>query len=194
VARVQFVDDYGRQRSLSELAGQPMILVPMYTKCQSTCIRVTAGLKRGLGGASASANDYRVVLFSFDPSETPKSLSEFRQRERVPLSWTLATASRDDVSRLMESINFQYQTARGEFVPPNLLVVLDRELVTSKYLFGTNYSGRDLDRAFAIARGTPDWLRSAAQYGFAILIFLCTSSIVYLGYLVTRLREVRQAG
>jgi cytochrome oxidase Cu insertion factor (SCO1/SenC/PrrC family) len=189
VARVRYIDDQGRTRSLSEMAGRPLILVPMFTKCQSACPRVVDGLKRALAGSSRDVNDYRVFLFSFDATDTPESLASFRRRERVPLSWTLATADPASIHALMESISFRYATASGSLIHPNLMVVLSPDLKTGKYLFGTRHSAAELDRALDVATGRPDWLQTVAQYAFALLIFACTSSLAWLTHLLLQLRH-----
>lgn len=192
LANVRLIDDAGRTRSMAELNGKPMIFVPMYTKCQSTCLRVASNLKRALLDSRLDVQQYRVVLFSFDASDTPQDLAAFRKREAIPLVWTIATASTADIDQLMESISFRYANAGGQFVHPNLIIAVTPQLTTAKYLFGTRYSARDLEDALRIARGGRDWMQFALQYGFAVLMLLCTLALVYLVYLVTKLRDLRR--
>ena len=37
VASIAWVDDAGRARQLSEFAGYPLILLPIYTRCHGAC-------------------------------------------------------------------------------------------------------------------------------------------------------------
>ncbi len=176
VPAVEIVDDSGRTRSLESLRGAPVLLVPLYTRCPLACPTLVAGLKRGVGESAAPADSYRVVLFSFDPRDTPADLRAFRERQHVPLAWTLATAKPADARRLMESIGFRWAEAGGSIFHPNLVVAISPDLKTAKYLFGTAFSGREIDAALSIARGGHDWIGRWGAYALAAL--LLTSLLV----------------
>jgi protein SCO1 len=181
LAAVEVIDDSGRRVSTESWKGVPTILVPMYTRCPLACPMIVGSVKRAMSGASALPGSYRVVLFSFDARDTPADLRAFRQRERVPMSWTIVTAGPDGIRRLMESIDFRYTSARGEFAHPNLAVALTPDLVTAKYLFGTSLSGREIDAAMTIARGGRDWIGRFGKYALALLLVIAALSAVYLG-------------
>jgi protein SCO1/2 len=185
VPRVEIVDDSGRTRSLDSLQGAPTLLVPMYTRCPLACPTLVASLKRGVAESAAPADSYRVVLFSFDPRDTPADLRAFREHQRVPLAWTVATARPADARRLMESIGFRWTDAGGSIFHPNLVVALSPELKAAKYLFGTEFSGREIDAALSIARGGHDWIGRWGAYGLAALLLLAVFSAVYLLHQLT---------
>ncbi len=178
--RIDVVDDSGRVRPITAWKGVPTILVPMYTRCPAACPMITDGLKRAVARSKAQPASYRVVLFSFDPRDTPADLRGFRERHRVPLAWTMATAGPADVRRLMESIDFRYSDPSQVMTHPNLAVALTPDLKTAKYLFGTSFDGGGVDEALAVARGGGDWIGRFGTYGLAILLLICTLAAVYL--------------
>ncbi|MGZ7031272.1 MAG: SCO family protein [Thermoanaerobaculia bacterium] len=186
---INFIDDTGRARSTELWRGTPTILVPVYTRCPSECLLITRALKHGVLESKANPATYRVVLFSFDPRDTPADLRAFRDRERVPLPWTIATARPEAVRRLMDAIGFQYADANGRFLHPSFAVALTPDLEPAKTLAGSSFDGDDIDRALAIARGGRDWIGDYGAYALAVLLLFCTLSAVYAASLSLRPRR-----
>src|SRR6516225_1322 len=125
VAQINWTDDAGQVRRLSEFAGFPVILLPIYTRCRTACIANVDQLKKALADSSADPRQFRVLLFSFDSAETSSTLARYRTRENIPLGWLVATASQTDIDALLESVGFQYGKAGTEFSHPNVLMFLD---------------------------------------------------------------------
>ncbi len=175
---IDVVDDNGRVRSTAEWRGTPTILAPMYCRCPLACPLIAEGLKRGAASSSASPSGYRVVLFSFDPHDTPADLRRFRERHQIPLSWTIATAARNgDARRLLDAAGYPYGEAGGHFTHPNEVIMLTSSLDVAKVLPGTSY---DIDGALAIARGRSDWIGRYGGWMLAALLFVCLLSVIYL--------------
>ncbi len=188
LAIVPLVDDSGRARSLDEWRGTPLILVPIFTRCPLACPLITRGLIRGLAESDAVPGTYRVILFSFDPRDTPATLKRFRERQRVPIGWTVATAAPADIRRLMESVSFRYSESNGMFAHPNMVVVATPELQTARYLFGTTYPGSAIDEALDVARGGSGLTERYGPVLLALLLFVCVSSGGYLVSLMMRMK------
>jgi hypothetical protein len=131
-------------------------------------------------------------LFSIDPTDTPATLVAYRQREAVPLGWFLGAADQSNVDALLESVGFQSAKAGTEFMHPNLLLFLDSKLRIGKWIYGTDYTARDVDSALKIASGQSDWLGQHFDILYAILVFaaalLCVALCYYLAQLNTRRR------
>src|SRR5512140_1283802 len=72
IAPINWTDGAGRVRGLSEFAGFPVILLPIYTRCPTACMANVDQLKAALSGSSADPRQFRVLLFSFDASDTPE--------------------------------------------------------------------------------------------------------------------------
>src|SRR5262249_53907140 len=197
VAPINWTDETGRVRGLSEFAGFPVIILPIYTRCPSACIANVDQLKTALSGSSADPRQFRVLLFSFDASDTPEKLTAYRTRENIPLGWFVGTATQQNIARLLESIGFQYGRAGTEFTHPNLVLFLDSKLRIAKYIYGTDYSGGDVDRALKIAGGESDWIGQHSEWLYSLLLLassvLCVSLVYYLTQLTVVRRRIREA-
>ncbi|MGC2354105.1 MAG: SCO family protein [Candidatus Udaeobacter sp.] len=192
VAQINWTDDAGRIRRLSEFGGFPVILLPIYTRCRTACIANVDQLKKALADSSADPRQFRVLLFSFDSAETPSTLTRYRTRENIPLAWSVGTASQTDIDALLESIGFQYGKAGTEFAHPNLLIFLDSNLRIAKWIYGTDYSGRDVDVALKIASGESDWIGQHSEWLYALLLFAGSLLCVALAYYLVQLNVLKR--
>lgn len=172
------VDDGGRVHSTDEWRGTPTIIAPIYCRCPLACPLIAKGLKRAIADSTVPLAQYRVVMFSMDPRDTPADLRRFRERFQLPLSWTVVASK--DPRPFLDSLGYRYADANGLFAHPNTIIALDRNLHPAKYLYGTQWSGREIDEALAIASGRRDWV---GQYGgllMAVLLLIALLSAVYL--------------
>ncbi len=188
VAPIGWIDETGRTRQLSDLAGYPVILLPIYTRCRGTCVANVAQLKKALADTSADPAQFRVLLFSFDPADTPSILTHYRSRENVPLAWSIGTASRANIDALLDSIGFQYGKAGTEFTHPNMLLFLDPNLRVAKWIYGASYSGNDVAAALKVAQGDSDWIGRHSDLLYALLLFGASIFCVLLCYHFLQLR------
>ncbi len=197
VAQIKWTDDAGHVRRLSEFTGFPVVLLPIYTRCPTACIANVDQLKKALADSSADPRQFRVLLFSFDSAESPSTLARYRTRENIPLAWSVGTASQPDIDALLESIGFQYGKAGTEFSHPNVLMFLDSNLRIAKWIYGTDYSGRDVDVALKIASGESDWIGRHSEWLYALLLFagslLCVALAYHVLQLGVRRRTAREA-
>jgi cytochrome oxidase Cu insertion factor (SCO1/SenC/PrrC family) len=193
VAQISWTDENGRVRRLSEFAGFPVILLPIYTRCQSACVANVDQLKNALGDSSADPRQFRVLLFSFDGTDTPAKLAAYRAHESIPLGWFVGTSSQPNIDALLESIGYQYGRAGTEFAHPNLLFFLDSKLRIAKWIYGTDYSGRDVDVALKVAAGESDWIGQHSEWVYALLVFAGSLLCVALVYHVLQYRVVKRA-
>jgi cytochrome oxidase Cu insertion factor (SCO1/SenC/PrrC family) len=196
VAPIKWTDDTGRARELSEFAGFPVILLPIYTRCPAACIANVDQLKIALTGSSADPRQFRVLLFSFDASDTPEKLTAYRAREKIPLGWFVGAGTQQNIDALLESIGFQYGRAGKEFVHPNIVLFLDSKLRIAKWIYGTDYSGADVDRALKVAAGESDWIGQHSEWLYTLLLLassvLCVALVYYLAQLTVLRRRKRE--
>jgi cytochrome oxidase Cu insertion factor (SCO1/SenC/PrrC family) len=193
VAQIKWIDDAGQIRQLSEFAGFPVVLLPIYTRCRTACIANADQLKKTLADSSADPRQFRVLLFSFDSTETPTTLARYRTRENIPLAWSVGTTSQESIDALLASIGFRYGRAGSEFAHPNLVIFLDSNLRIAKWIYGTDYSGRDVDLALKIAAGESDWVGQHSEWLYAVLLFAGSLLCVALAYYVLQFSVVRRA-
>ena len=195
VASINWTDDAGRVRGLSEFAGFPVIILPIYTRCPSACIANVDQLKTALSASSADPRQFRVLLFSFDASDTPEKLSAYRSHEKVPLGWFVGTGTQQNIDALLDSIGFQYGRAGKEFTHPNIVLFLDSKLRIAKWIYGTDYSGDDVDGALKIAGGESDWIGQHSEWLYTLLVLassaLCVALVYYFAQLTVLRRRMR---
>ena len=187
------MDETGQVRNLAEFSGFPVILLPIYTRCPGACIANVDQLKNALGESCADPRQFRVLLFSFDATDTRAKLAAYRVREKIPLGWFVGTSSQENIDALLESIGFQYGRAGTEFAHPNVLLVLDSKLRIAKWIYGTDYSGRDVDRSLKVASGESDWVGQHSEWLYALLLFTGSLLCVAFVYYVAQLTVLRRA-
>jgi len=174
----------------------PLILLPIYTRCPTACIANVDQLKTALSGSSADPRQFRVLLFSFDASDAPEKLSAYRVRERIPLGWFVGAGTQQNIDALLESIGFKYGRARTEFTHPNVVFFLDSKLRIATWIYGTDYSGGDVDRALKVAAGESDWISQHSEGLYTLLLLassvLCVALVYYLAQLTIVRRTKRE--
>jgi cytochrome oxidase Cu insertion factor (SCO1/SenC/PrrC family) len=198
VPAINWRDDAGRIRALSEFTGFPVVLLPIYTRCPTACVANVDQLKNALSGSSADPRQFRVLLFSFDASDTPEKLAAYRSREKIPLGWFIGSGTQENIDALLESVGFRYGRAGKEFTHPNLVLFLDSKLQIAKWIYGTDYSGADVDSALKVAAGQSDWIGQHSEWLYTLLLLassvLCVALVYYLTQFIILRRNMRQTG
>ena len=82
VTAINWIDNSGRVRGLSEFSGFPVVLLPIYTRCPGACIANVDQLKTAFAGSSADPRQFRVLLFSFDATDTPEKLTDLSRTRK----------------------------------------------------------------------------------------------------------------
>lgn len=191
-ASINWIDETGRARTLSEFSGYPLILLPIYTRCRGACVQNVARLKAALADSTNDPTQFRVLLFSFDPTDSAEELAKYRQRENVPLGWSTGVASPADIFSLLESVGVQVGKAGTEFTHPNIVIFLDPTLRIAKWIYGTDYSDADVDLALKVANGRSDWIGRHSDVLYALLLFSASILCVALAYYARQLRRSRR--
>lgn len=194
VPAISWIDENGRARELSEFAGYPVILLPIYTRCRGACVQNVDQLKRALADSSADPRQFRVLLFSFDSTDRPATLAKYRAREHIPLGWSSGTATQANIDDLLEAIGFQVGKAGPEFIHPNMVMFLDSKLRVTRWLYGTDYSSRDVDLALRVTSGESDWIGQHSQWLYAFFLFASSVLCVALCYFLAQLKALRRTG
>jgi cytochrome oxidase Cu insertion factor (SCO1/SenC/PrrC family) len=193
VAAINWTDETGRARQLSEFAGYPVILLPIYTRCRSACVQNVNRLKETLADSLRDPTQFRVLLLSFDATDNPAALSKYRTHERIPLAWSLGSATPENINAILETLGVQVGNAGTEFTHPNVVFYLDAKLRIAKWIYGTDYSGRDVDLALKVAAGQNDWLGKHTEWFYALLLFASSILCVLLCYYTLQLNFHRRA-
>lgn len=151
----QFRDEQGNPAPLgSYFQGKPVVLVLVYYDCPMLCTLTLNGMLKSMRALKFNAGDeYTVLTVSFDPREGADLAREKRQvyakQYGRPLSkegWRFLTGEEKDIRRLTDAVGFHYlyDPETKQFAHASGLVVLTPEGKISRYLYGLEYSARDL--------------------------------------------------
>ncbi len=152
---VTFRDETGGTVHLGDYFGhQPVIVMPVYYKCPMLCPLALEGLARALKVLTFGARtDYQLVVFSFDPHETP---ADARRKKADALEtygrhggsegWHFLTGDAPAIAALTKALGFRYtfDAARGQFVHASTLVMVTPQGKVSRYLYTTEPAPKDL--------------------------------------------------
>lgn len=164
-----FVDARGDALAVRSLAGRPVVVSPIFTRCHNTCPTITANLKQAIAAVGVPGRDFEVLSVSFDVTDTPEDLAQYRSRMALPEAWRLVRADGGVLLPFLDSLDFRFiSTPDGGFAHPNLVVVLSPELTVAKYLYGTSFAAEDVRSALALARGEGSVLHGLAPYLFVV--------------------------
>jgi protein SCO1/2 len=191
VVDAQLRDEHGRELAVSSLEGKPLVVSPIFTKCQHVCPRITSGLKQAIEPVGVPGEEFNVLSVSFDTSDTEEDLMRFRQRLDLPEGWKLTKASSEELLPFLESLDFHFLSQKnGGFIHPNLVVFLTPDLRVAKYLYGVDYDPGDVRTALEIARGRGLLLDRLAPYIFlvGVLGMIATSFVILVTWKRSRPR------
>lgn len=125
-----WVDQFGKEVSLSSLAGKPVAISMIYLSCHFSCPTTVAHmkeLKRML--PDSLKNEVQFVLVSFDgKNDTPPAMKRYAQKHQLAYpEWRFLTSKNEsDVRELAALIDFKYKKIRkGEFEHSFGIVALD---------------------------------------------------------------------
>jgi protein SCO1/2 len=152
---LRFRDENGKSVRLGDYFGsRPVIVVPVYYRCPMLCPLALEGLSRALKALTFGARaDYTLVVFSFDPKETP---ADARRKKADALQiygrrggeegWHFLTGDAAAVAALAKAIGFRYtfDAVRGQFVHASTLVMVTPQGRVARYLYTTEPAPKDL--------------------------------------------------
>ena len=150
-----FRDETGKTVRLGDYFGdEPVLLAPVYYDCPMLCTLTLEGIAKSLKVLTFGAEeDYELVVFSFDPRETPEQAMARKERaldlfdrEGAGEGWHFLVGDEGSVSRLTEAIGFQadFDEGRGEFVHAATLLILQPDGTISRYFYGIDYPPKNL--------------------------------------------------
>jgi protein SCO1 len=111
-------------------SGKPVLLALVFSRCAGVCSPFLHSLKSAISSAGGLGTDYRVVVLSFDPRDTPADMAAMAQRlgEEANPGWTFGVAPATEIQRLAEATGFRFKWDGGtrQYDHPAVLMVVDR--------------------------------------------------------------------
>jgi cytochrome oxidase Cu insertion factor (SCO1/SenC/PrrC family) len=173
----------GGGRRLSELGNGVCLLLPVYTRCRSTCELMATRLMAAWGDSGPADAPARVLLVSFDAQDTPEDLRHFSEIFRLPATWTLAVPAPNEGARLFASLGFQWLTLGGrQFDHAGKLFVLTPNWRVAAVLGPDQLSRDRLKAEVEAALHGPTLLRKIGShwigfFGVGLVLLLLVSAL-----------------
>lgn len=154
----EFKDENGNVVRLGDYFGRqkPVVLALVYYECPMLCNQVLNGLTGSLKGISFDAGkDFDVVAVSFDARENDKpdlarnkkaSYLERYGRAGSETGWHFLTGTQESIDKLTNAAGFKYQwdEQSQQFAHGSAVMVATPDGKLSRYLYGIDYSPKDL--------------------------------------------------
>jgi len=120
----------GDQIEFKDLSGEVLVVVMIYTSCQSACPRLVADMKGIESKISLSAPEgVRYVLVSIDPAhDTPERLRQFSiENEMTDPKWLFLQGTEESVRDFANVLAVRYsQISPIDFSHSNIISVFDQ--------------------------------------------------------------------
>lgn len=215
---ITLCDETGARTTLGQLLldDRPVVLLPAYYRCPMLCNLSLAGLRDAVAAAGLQpGRDYAIVVFSFDPLDTPQTAAAKRRdllgnaEATDAAGWHFLVGSRDQVAALCQSVGFRYRydQASGQYAHAAGLAVLTPQGRVSRYLYGVQYAPRDLRLALVeasqnrIGRAADRvlllcfaWDPSTGKYSLLVMNLVRLGAVLTLAVLGTFLWRSRRLG
>lgn len=163
--QLTFTTHEGQAVTLGSLlqSGKPVVITPVYYACPVLCPTVLRGVVGALKMTGLSlGDDYRIVTFSIDSTETPAQAAEKRLTLMHALGypsgkagWEFLVGDEHNVRALTEALGFRYRYDERlkQFAHAASFMVLTPDGRLSRYLYGVQYPPRDVRLALVEASG-----------------------------------------
>lgn len=174
---VMLIDSYGKTVSLKEIIGGKVLIISLiYTKCQTACLLITDSVLSVVDKVEGQGENYNVLTLTFDPNDDQKQLEEFRHIWRLDKKrgWTVARGEKSEVDTLLKALDFHYALdgETGEFLHPNMLIVITPKGKISKYIYGVNYDENNLKASILAAKRRAHHLVSLRVCSFGAIVMI----------------------
>ena len=159
-----FQDETGKDVKLGDYFGKkPVVLSLVYYDCPMLCTLSLNGLAGALEVLSfVPGQEFEVLTVSFDPREGPvlaaakkKAYMARHDRPGAEKGLHFLTVSKESVDRLTKAVVFRYvwDVETKQFAHPAGILVATPDGKIANYLFGVEYSPKDLRLALVDAAG-----------------------------------------
>jgi protein SCO1/2 len=161
VADALFMDSDANRVRLRDVAarGKPVVLTLIYFDCPMLCSLTQKGVIKGLNDTGLRlGQDYYGLTASFSPRDTVAEarlrqggyLQTLKNAEQArPADWPYLTGGEAAIRALADSVGFRYRwdPEAKQFEHPAVSMVLSPDGRISRYLYGVEFSPRDLKLA-----------------------------------------------
>ncbi len=152
---LEFKDEHGQAVSLKNyFSDKPVILSLVYYDCPMLCTETLNGMVRVLRSLKWNVGDqFNVLTVSFNPRDTSalalakkNSYGNRYGRAGAATGWTFLTGDEDNIEKLTNAVGFHYvyDSKADQYAHSTGILVVTPQGKVSRYLYGVEYSARDL--------------------------------------------------
>ncbi|MDH3740016.1 MAG: SCO family protein [Hyphomicrobiales bacterium] len=114
-----FVDTQGRQVTLEQLRGKPVLISMVYTGCTDVCPAIIENLRPAIeiGQDALGADSFTTITVGFDTRhDTPERMRSFARARGIDLpNWLFVSGDQQTVQRLADAVGFTITPSAGGF-------------------------------------------------------------------------------
>lgn len=155
-----FIDEDGKEFTLREMTGKPLIILFSYYSCNGLCPTSVTKLNNVLSEIKRfrTGKDYRVLTLSFDKNDDLQSLNMFVHmtgfHEREMDGWKMAIMKdKGNIDAITKSVGYKFFWSPRDkvFLHPNTFIFLSPNGRVVRYIYGTTINSKDLELALTEA-------------------------------------------
>lgn len=155
------IDEKGREFKVSDMLGQPLVLVMSYYTCDGTCSIINEDLAEQLKGMKrlTLGEDFKVLTVSFDKHDTLETTGAFKRHlatsAELGEGWTFAAFKNpEDIKPFTTRFDFNYYWSPQDriFYHPGAFVFLSAEGRLIRTLYSKNVEPADVELAILDAK------------------------------------------
>ena len=119
LANHAFINAEGKQVTLEDFRGKPLVLSMVYTSCYQICPMTTRHLSKVVEKArdTLGEDSFAVAVIGFDTRvDTPDAMQYFANKQGISdKNWNLLSIAKEDLAALSEDIGFLYYPSASGF-------------------------------------------------------------------------------
>ncbi|MCF6247590.1 MAG: SCO family protein [Desulfobacula sp.] len=155
-----FKDSTGKQVRLGDLFDKPVVILPIYFMCTSICNFLQADLANALNQVGPEpGKDFNVISLSFADDEDYTNAYTAKQnymnlitRDFPPENWFYLTGDMTNIRKVTDSLGYFFIKKKKHFyIHPSAMMVLAKDGMITRYLYGPNFLPFDIGMALSEA-------------------------------------------
>jgi len=148
----KLVNENGDTVLLKNVIDKPTILNLVYYECPGTCSPLMWGISKFIDAVDLiPGKDYDILTISFDPSEKielgikkKEAYINTMKNKEAAKYWHFFVTDSINISKLTQSVGFNYQKINDQYVHPTGLIALGSDGKIIRYLRGIDFLPFDI--------------------------------------------------
>lgn len=188
VANYALTNADGKQVTLSDFRGKPLVLSMIYTSCYQICPMTTRHLSKVVEKArdALGEDSFSVAIIGFDTQfDTPEAMQYFANKQGISdKDWNLLSIAEEDVEALSKDIGFIYYPSSNGYDHIIQATIIDADGKVYRQVYGQVFDTPLLvDPLIELVLGRPQPAQSfLSSLSSRIKLFCTTYDPVRDGY------------